>query len=62
MCPVTVFDINPLEDVSLAAPYSQSLAIHATFLEPAQVRPIDTSPLLIRVCGTVYHFLCLILN
>jgi len=33
-----------------------------TFLEPAQVCAIDPSLLLVHLCGTIYQFICGILN
>jgi len=36
--------------------------VTATSLEPAQVSVIDPSPLLLSVYGTIYHFVCVILN
>jgi len=38
------------------------MLLRVTFIEPAQVWTIDPSLLLVRVCGTIYQFICGILT
>jgi len=38
------------------------MLLPATFHEPAQLWAIDPSPLLVHICGTIYHFIFVTLN
>jgi len=42
--------------------FDRPMLLRVTFLEPAQVWAIDHSLLLVHVCGTIYQFICGILN
>jgi len=42
--------------------FDRPMLLRVTFLEPAQVWVIDPSPLPVDVCGTIYQFICEILN
>jgi len=55
---MTANSSQPLADNDFDHP----MLLRVTFLEPAQVWSIDPSLLLVDVCGTIYEFICGILN
>jgi len=42
--------------------FDRPMLLRVTFIEPAQVWSIDPSLLSVRVCRTIYQFICVILN
>jgi len=40
-----------------AGDFDRLTLLPATFHEPAQLWAIDPSPLLVHICGTIYHFI-----
>ena len=45
-----------------AGDFDRLMLLPATFHEPAQLWAIDLSPLLVHICGTIYHFIFVTLN
>jgi len=55
---MTVNSSQPLA----AGDFDRLMLLPATFHEPAQLWAINPSPLLVHICGTIYHFIFVTLN